>query len=80
MIIYAKTIIPSEQWMLKSLLFFGGEKIYTKFGPNFDPNYIRTCEKSAIKLLKTYRHNTLSFSNLQLCVFHFSNVRFAIEA
>lgn len=53
MIIYAKTIIPSEQRMLKSLLFFGGEKIYTKFGPNFDPNYIRTCEKSAIKLLKT---------------------------
>lgn len=36
--------------------------------------------KKCNQTIKDYSHNTLSFSNLQLCVFHFSNVRFAIEA
>ena len=38
--------------MFKSLLFFSG-KIYTDIDDESNPGYIRACDKSAIKLLKS---------------------------
>lgn len=45
-------LITSQRKIYQSLAFFGGEKIYTDYNQNSDPNYIRICDQSAIKLLK----------------------------
>lgn len=37
----------------QSLCWFAGDKIYTEVDEESDPNYIRVCNESAIKLLKS---------------------------
>lgn len=52
MIVYLNIIIPTKWKMFKSLLFFP-DKIYTDIDAESNPDYIRACDKSAIKLLKS---------------------------
>lgn len=50
-IIYLIIMIESKRF--QSLLFFAGEKIYTNIHENSNMSYIRVCNESAIKLLKS---------------------------
>lgn len=47
------TIMPSTLKIIQSLSFFAGEKIYTDITEDCDPSYIRACDQSAIRLLKS---------------------------
>lgn len=46
-------MIPSKLKTLQNLAFFAGEKIYTDSTDDCDLSYIRVCDQSAIKLLKS---------------------------
>lgn len=50
--IYAKIIIPSQKKMLVALSFFAGSKIYTDLDDSYNPEYLRVCNDSALKLMK----------------------------
>lgn len=54
MVTYLLVLKTSKRKALQSLLFFVGDNIYPdNRNDNDNPNYIRICDKSTIKLLKT---------------------------
>lgn len=46
-------MIPSQMEMWRSLAFFSGDKIYTDINKHSNIGYIRVCDESALKLLKS---------------------------
>lgn len=46
-------MIPSKRKFYQSLAFFAGEKIYTNINRDSNMGYIRVCNESAVKLLKS---------------------------
>lgn len=46
-------MIPSKKKAYQSLAFFAGDRIYTHVVTDSDPDYIRVCNQSAIKLFKS---------------------------
>lgn len=50
---YLMVMIPSQMKMYQSLAFFSGDKIYTDINEHSNMGYIRVCDNSALKLLKT---------------------------
>lgn len=46
-------VFPLKKKFYQSLAFFAGEKIYTNINQDSDMGYIRVCNKSAVKLLKS---------------------------
>lgn len=55
---YVAVLVPSSRKTIQSLAFFAGDNIYTDVHLDSDSEYIRICDKSAIKLL---RNATMSF-------------------
>lgn len=53
LVIYFLILSPSKRQIFQSLAFFAGENIYTNIGMNSNPRYIRVCDQSAVKLLKS---------------------------
>lgn len=56
----------SSRKMIQSLLYFGGNKIYTDITEESNPKYIRLCDQSAIRLLKDISKTLCIIS---ICVF-----------
>lgn len=50
---YIVVMTKTTRDKLRSLVLFGGEQIYTDIKSDSDPVYIRACDESAIKLLRT---------------------------
>lgn len=46
-------MLPSTTKTFQSLIFFAAEKVYTDIHPESNRNYIRVCDESAIKLMKS---------------------------
>lgn len=50
---YVLVMIPSKKKAYQSLAFFAGDRIYTHVVVDSNPDYIRVCNQSAIKLFKS---------------------------
>lgn len=73
---YAIALAAPSRKHLQGFVFFAGDNIYTDIYEGSNPNYIRVCDQSAIKLLTTILKTCVLFNLVVVCLvppFYLSN-------